>query len=292
MTAPSEPLNPFIPTLRTVHAVYRIGVIVRPKKTDALICQSLAKHFQLEIAQYGVPHADWFHWIIKRLRNAGLLALIGHLSLSLYIKLEQASERFLGKTIWEKYGVPTPGWTGLLKNTCHNEQDLKNQFKDVDLIIALDAFRLPQSFFRGLNTPFFEVAWGDATKFLGDSSAFWEYAMGKKKDSTVSIIKRTAYFQKISILTQIPVNNITDHETLRSLKVKQAIELSLRLPAVLDTALQNPHSIDYAVELKKIINQCYAPTLWTYVKFKYFGLDSLPWYACRPKDAILKMPIN
>ncbi len=270
--------------------MYRIGVIVRPKKTDALICQLLAQYVRLEIAEYGVPQADWLSWIMKRLRTAGFLVLIGHLELSLFIKLQQCIERLSGRTIWKRYGIPQPQWTDLTKAVCKNEQSLKDRFKDVDAVMALDAFRLSQSFFRGLHVPYFEVSWGDATKYLGDSAAFWEYALGNKKTSTVSIIERNSYFQKISIVSQITVNTISVHETLRSLKVKQATELSLKLPAVLrDIVARVPRQNEWTEE-KKIIRQCYAPTFWTYMKYRLCGLNSLPRYACRSKDMILKMP--
>ncbi|MFH1078276.1 MAG: hypothetical protein V1745_03295 [Patescibacteria group bacterium] len=270
--------------------MYRIGVIVRPKRTDALICRSLAGHFCLEIAQYGVPHAGWPSWILKRLRNAGPWALLGHLGLSFLIKSEQATERLFGKTIWEKLGTRTPQWASLTKTIYKDERSLRNRFKDVDAIIALDAFRLSQSFFRGLSVPYFEVVWGDATKYLGDSSAFWEYAMGNRKTSMVSMIERTAYFQKVAVVLQIPVHTITADESLRSLKVKQAIELSIELPALLEDAMAHLHDNRDAPERKKVINQCYAPTLWTYIMYRIVGLRSLPRYACRPKEIVLKIP--
>jgi hypothetical protein len=250
----------------------------------------LAKHFDLEIAQYGVPRMDWFPWILKRLRTAGLLVLIGHLELSLFIKFQQAIERLFSKTIWEKYGVPLPQWTGLVKVVCKNEQALIEQFKGVDFVLALDSFRLSQSFFRKLSTPYFEISWGDATKFLGDSAAFWEYVTEERRTATVSLIERTAYFQRMSVLRRIPIDSITPHETLRSLKVKQAIGLSIQLPLILKEVFLRPDILRGAIEQKKKIKQCYAPTLFMYARWKCFGLDSLPKRVCRSKDILLKTP--
>lgn len=266
----------------------RIGVIVRPKKTDALICQSLAKRYPLQILQYGVPRRQWISWVMKRLRTSGLWALVGHLGLSAAMKTEQAMERWTGKTIWNAHGIQTPAWVALPRRICQDEYSLKQQLEGVDLILALDAFRLPQSFFQGLNIPYLEIVWGDATKYLGDSSAFWEYAVGSRQSSMVSIVERTTYFDKVTVISQVPVETVTKQERMRSLKVKQAIALSRELPHLLETVMDRLERIRGVPARIQTVMQCYAPTLWTYLRYRFFGLRSLPAYACRLKEIMLK----
>lgn len=266
----------------------RIVVLVRKKKTDALICRALAHHASLTVIRYGVPHMQWHRWIMKRIKTAGFFVLLGHLALSIFLKCARAFEKISSKTIWEKHGAIHPVWKDIPVTTCHSLKSLQENIHEPDMIIALDAFRLPQSFFHALTVPYYEVVWSDATKYLGDSGAFWGYVAGDVHAANISIIKRSAYFHTVHVVANIPVV-ISNQESLRSLKVKQAMALAEYLPTLLTKLSNSDITHDVSTERVHTVAQCYAPTLWTYARFIFYGLSKLPRYACQYKDITVRV---
>lgn len=255
-----------------------IVVLVRKKKTDAYICELLSHHAHLIVIRYGVPHSAWYSWIIKRLRQAGPIVLLGHLTLSVYLKISRLIERVCHNSIWQKYGEHEPSWKAIPVTECHSEQALRLAVQGAQCILATDAFRLSQAFFRATVIPYYEIIWSNAVKYRGDSAAFWAYVNREVDAAAVTVARRVAYFNTLQVCTvrQTPV--LSSGESLRSIKVKQAIALKEWLPNVCTSIYSEP-TVSFEKEEIRVVRQCYAPTFWWYLSFRLFDRRIIPSYA-------------
>ena len=250
----------------------KIVVVCGRKKTDALICENLLKHFsEVKVLKYQIPYTNWFSWCFSSINKRGLKVFIGHLLLSFYIRFERFFENIQKKSIWQKYLNEVPSWQKVKATQirCFNEAQLINNIEGFDLVFITDSFRLSHNFFRNSKAKFLEIVWGKLPNYGGDSGGFWAYSQGFNKDVAVTIVERNSQFNNLKILKEIAVK-IDENETIRSIKVKQAVALANVLH----------HLEGKSKPVKKDLRVFCAPTLFTYLRFlKNKKLSDLPKYS-------------
>lgn len=262
---------------------YLIGVVAGRKATDALLCASLERAgFRLKIIQYKIPIRAWTPWVLRRIQERGLGVFIGHICLAGWLRLERLVERVRGKSIWKDSLPRVPTWTDIRseRNMFLNERAMISGLGDTDAIIFLDSFRLSHRFFRSLEQPCFQVIWGDAPEYLGDSGGYWAYTHGDPV--AVGLVARRGQFDELRLVKRFRVS-MNEQETLRTVKVKQAVALSEVLPDLLTHVLERP---PHFTQSKK--TECrvfYAPTLWTYLRGP--SSHGFPRYAFRSRPCTL-----
>jgi hypothetical protein len=260
-----------------------IGVIAGAKATDALLCASLERAgFRLKIIQYKIPIRAWIPWVLKRIQERGFGVFIGHICLAGWLRLERLIESARGKSVWADVLSQVPSWKDIQtqRKLFLNERAMISDLEDTDAIIFLDSFRLSHRFFRSLDRPCFQVVWGDAPEYLGDSGGYWAYTHGDLV--SVGLVDRRGQFDELRPVKRIPVL-VNKHETLRTVKVKQAVALSEVLPNLLSHLLETPPR--FTESRKTECRVFYAPTLWTYLR----GPSSrvFPRYAFRSRPCTL-----
>lgn len=259
---------------------YLIGVVAGTKATDELLCHSLEEAgFNLRVVHYKIPLRSWIPWMWKRVEERGLGTLIGHLCLAGWLRSERILERFRGTSIWLQRLSSIPVWRNIHSGRalCFNEEAMARDFKDVDLVIFLDSFRISHHFFRRLKKPCFQIVWGDVPDYLGDSGGYWAHARGDVV--AVSLLARRAHSDILMPVyrTEVPV---VSNDTLRTLKVKQAIAIHASLPDILKRLLIAPYRFVNPRVIEGSI--FYAPTLRTYL-FDSLPMRSFPRYAFRTR---------
>lgn len=257
-----------------------IGIIAGRKATDALLCRSLEQAgFRLKIIHYKIPVSGWLPWIAKRINERGLTTFIGHVLLAVWLRLERFKDTIQGKSLWKEQDSTTPSWDGVSspREICMSEKKLIDSLQSSEAILFLDGFRVSHRFFRRYKKPCFQIVWGSVPSYLGDSGGYWAYLQGEPV--CVSLIARREQFDQISPITEIDVP-MEAQETLRTIKIKQAIALSVVLPKMLSRVLKDPPRFRFSKEV--VCRLFYAPTLWTYLRTSFMCVK-LPQYAVRER---------
>lgn len=260
-----------------------IGVVAGRKATDALLCASLERAgFRLRIIQYKIPIRAWVPWVLRRIQEGGLGVFIGHICLAGWLRLERLIERVRGKSIWMDVLPQIPTWQNIRsqQKLFLSERAMISDLKDTGAIIFLDSFRLSHRFFRALEQPCFQVVWGDAPEYLGDSGGYWAYTHGDPV--AVGLVARRGQFDELRLVKRIYVS-MNEHETLRTVKVKQAVALSEVLPDLLSRVLKKPPRFTQSKTTECRV--FYAPTLWTYLRGP--SPHGFPRYAFRRRPCTL-----
>lgn len=263
---------------------HSIAVIAGRKKTDALLCTELAKHFpNLTIIQYQIPITQWIPWVLHRIVDLGFGVFIGHLFLSLSLRLQQKIELIRKQSLWLTCADSVPSWGNVhaRKISCFREASLLQNVRDADALLLLDSFRLSHTFYRRMKKPCLQVIWGKTPMYLGDSAGFWAFAHGEKDEVGVSVIQRTHQFNRFTVLAE-KIVVCKETEDLRSIKIHQACAMADLLPHVVQTLLAKKSAF---VHNRSQETQCRiftAPTLSTYRRFLKEGkLAALPAYASK-----------
>ena len=269
-----------------------VGIICARKSSDALISQAVESAFaQTTVVRYLIPPQHWVSWLWHRISERGFFTLLGLLSLSAYLRLERLLDRVRGRNLWSIVDRTSPRWSDV-KAPVYNffsERALINKLSECDIIISLDAIRLSHRFYRKTKARFFQIVWGEVPDAMGDSGAFWKYAVEHPEYVSVSLIERLD--EKGSIVTHervfVPVS---DHETLRTIKIKQADALAEELPRIIKEAeVINPKT---AQKKQRTCAHYYPPTLFTYLAFLRTGkITILPKYAVRKKACTIYIPL-
>lgn len=269
-----------------------VGIICARKSSDALISQAVESVFgQTTVVRYLIPPQHWVSWLWHRIRERGFFTLIGLLALSAYLRGERLIDRLKGRNLWSVVDRPTPKWSDLKMPPFNflSERALIKKLSDCDVIISLDAIRLSHRFYRKTKARFFQVVWGEVPDAMGDSGAFWQYAIHHPKYVSVSVIERID--EKGSVTTHARLHvPVGDQETLRTIKIKQADTLAEELPRLIkEVAKVNPKT---AEKKQRMCSFYYPPTLATYLTFLKKGkLSKLPKYALRKKACAIYIPL-
>lgn len=266
----------------------RIGIVSGKKLTDALLCHAIIQKFpNTRIIKYRMPVYMWFSWIIKRIHKLGIIILIGHILLSIYLKFQRKIEFLFQKSLWLKYIKVSPSWNAIPnKKLCLSEKKLIKEMKKVNFVIFTDQFRFSPNFFKQIKVPIFELIWGDAPNYMGDSSGFWEFAINNKNQVGITIIKRFKQYDKVKIIQKetVALDNLED---IRTIKIKQAIKMAEIIPETIQRFLNNKKNISTFKE-KTICRLFQAPTLFTYLSFLKFGkINNLPKYSYKKTNCTL-----
>lgn len=264
----------------------RVGIIGGRKASDAALCQAITTAFPGSIVvHYQIPIRAWIPWIWRRVRERGLATLLGHLALSTYLRAARVRDRLLGRSLWRNIDLATPSWRGVATQSAWSEEQVISAVADCDIIVMLDAFRVSHRFFRQLRKPCLQVIWGNSPLYMGDSGAFWAFALGDRTRVGASIVLRSTQFSTISIITSLSIA-ITEEDSLRSIKVKQVAKLATHLPTIIAAmTTRKPFITDRRAA---VAYHYYAPTLWTYLRIMSTGPQhALPAYARREQPCML-----
>lgn len=257
--------------------IKKIGIICGRRISNAVIIQNLEEEgFELHIVKYQIPITHWYSWIKKRISETGVLVLLGHVSLSMYLRCCRLFEYIRGRSIWDEEEISHASWKSVKSNLIfsHSENDVIEQVKDVDIIILLDHFRFSHRFFRKLKMPIVEIIYGITPEYMGDSASWWAMCIGDKRSVGYSIIERMAQYNKFSILE----SDVVDiHNTdIRKIKVKQVKKISKILPKIIKNYSKKDHQLVYKANRRIFI----APTLCTYLRSLINGkISKLPSYS-------------
>lgn len=259
----------------------QIGIVSGKKLTDALLCDAILKKFPNTIVvQYQIPISMWFSWIIKRIHKMGIVVLIGHILLSIYLRVQRKIELLFQQSLWLKYVKISPSWKKIPnKTSCLSENKLIEKMKKIDLVILTDQFRLSHNFYRQIKVPYLELVWGDVPNYMGNSAGFWAFTTNDKKQVGITVIERFSQYNKIKIIQQESVV-LDNQENLRIIKIKQAIKMAEIAPGTILHFLKNHGSTENYTEIDTICRLFQAPTLFTYFSFlKFARIKNLPKYS-------------
>ena len=252
----------------------QVTVICWGKASDAFLIASLLQHFsKIKVVVYKIPPQYWISWVWYRIRYIGLFKFVGHLELSVWIRLERLIDKLRGKNIWKTHAQRVPNWTSLKPVIALSEGKLIEHTQEADIIVMTDNIRLSHGFYRKNDARILQIIWGAAPGYMGDSGGFWAYAAGDLDSCGPTIIERGSQYDSFAVIKQIPVR-LNAKETLRSIKVKQVIALSAELPFLLQT---QPSGTQAELPCRTF----YAPTAITYAKFllNNHALAKTPEYA-------------
>lgn len=264
----------------------RVGIVCGRKASDAALCRAMLAAFpDSVVVQHQIPVHDWFGWLVRRIRERGFLTLIGHLALSTYLRLARLRDRMLGRSLWRSLGMQPPTWKGITAHFAWREQQIIDMLGACDVIILFDAYRLSHRFFRRLQKPCLQVAWGMSPNYMGDSGAFWAYALGDTAHVGASVLLRSQHFSTITVVSSLLID-VTDLDTLRSIKIKQVKTLAQHLPII--THVVGTRKTFLTDKRSALAQHYYAPTLWTYLRVMATGPQhTLPTYARRTQPCTL-----
>lgn len=257
-----------------------IGIVSGKKLTDALLCDSILKNFpNTTVVQYQIPVKMWFSWIIKRIHKMGIVVLLGHILLSIYLRVQRKIELLFQRSLWLKYIKFSPSWNTIQnKTSCLSEKKLIEKLRKVDIVILTNQFRLSHNFYRQIKVPCLELVWGDAPNYMGDSAGFWAFVTNDKKQVGVTIIERFSQYNKMKIIRKEKII-LDNQENLRTIKIKQAIKMAEIIPETILHFLKNHGTENYS-EKETICRLFQAPTLFTYLSFlKFAKIKNLPEYS-------------
>lgn len=261
---------------------FTLGIVAGRKATDAVLCECLEQAFpNVKIVQYRIPFGAWVPWIIKRIREMGPAVLIGHLLLSIFLRVQRFYENLRGRSLWLKFGSARPNWRKVRTRSkfCFSELAARQYLKDTDAIILLDSFRFSHQWYRDLPVPIFQIIWGMMPDYTGDSGAFWAYALGQLKRIGVTVIVRGAEFNSFSVLAE-RIISAGDKETIRTIKIRQAQALVATLPGALQLFLERAR-FRLPLSPAPVAGRLFrAPTIGTYLRFlRSHRLVKIPGYA-------------
>lgn len=257
-----------------------IGIVSGKKLTDALLCNVILKKFpNTTVIQYQIPIKMWFSWIIKRIHKMGIVILIGHILLSIYLRAQRRIELLFQRSLWLRYIKFSPSWDRIPNKTSYlSEKKLIEKMRKVDIVILTGQFRLSHNFYRKIKVPCLELVWGNVPDYMGDSAGFWAFATNDRKQVGITIIERFSQYNKIKIIQHASVV-LDDQENLRTIKIKQAIKMAEIVPEAILHFLKNYGTENYS-EKETICRLFQAPTLFTYLSFlKFAKMKNLPKYS-------------
>lgn len=261
-----------------------LGVVAGTKATDALLCHSLEKAgFRLKIVHYKIPFRSWVPWVLKRIRERGLGVFAGHLFLAAWLRIERFMESMQHRSPWLDQLAEAPSWQTVRteRRLSLKEQAVIEYVKDADAILILDSFRFSHRFFRALRQPCFQIVWGDVPGYLGDSAGYWAYL--RSDPVAVTVISRRMQFNVLNVIRRIPVR-VNGAETLRTVKIKQAVALDAALAEILKKALKEPLHVERPKRTE--CRYFYAPTLWLHLR-RPKRIVSFPSYAFRSQQCTI-----
>lgn len=255
----------------------KLTLICFGKASDAYLAESLERDgFQLKIMIFKIPVRYWMSWILRRIKHLGVLVFLGHLLLSLWIRVERLLNRLSKKDIWKDCGTESPAWhrVNSKPRIIFSEQKLLRATQDAEIILLTDSMRLHHTFYRKNKARVLQLIWGACPKYLGDSGGFWAYAVGDRENIGPTLVERGSQYDCFSVLKQFDTE-LGAFETLRSIKVKQVREVTCSLSSSLELPTPTSHR---SVTCKTFC----APTAFTYVRFlKHHSLDLIPSYASK-----------
>lgn len=265
----------------------KLGVIAGMKSTDALLCQALeqAGH-TLAIIHPRIPVSEWIPWLTRRIRERGFSTLIGNLLLAGVLRFERSKESLFKHSPWELVGKRPPRWQAVQARAyaCADEEEMIQLLKGTEMVVMLDAFRLSHRLFRSLSRPCIQVIWGSVPDFMGDSGGYWAYL--ERKPVVVTLVERGTQFDRLSVVAKFTVETGA-HETLRTIKVKQAAALERHLSSFLSV----PRAASTEAKTEQVTcRHFYAPTAWTYLLRRAPSSHPLPLYAGRTSVCAVNLP--
>ncbi len=257
----------------------RVGVIAGFKASDAALCSALEQSFpNLTIVRYRIPIKQWIPWLLKKITNDGFFVLLGHLELSVFLRLQRLAERLVRPSLWLRYTSRVPSWSKVQSPivNCYSETQAIKALREVDVIVFLDALRMSHRFHRQCKAQILQIIWSNLPQFYGDSGSFWSFSLNKEEPLGVSLILRGEHFNKFIIVSKTSIAS-ESNDDLRTIKIKQVLAVANILLSVIKRILQAQPAASYQPTPCRIFR---PPTLFTYLKFlKHHSLTRLPNYA-------------
>lgn len=243
------------PTLRVV-------IVSGYRMSSQTACEAISRSLPVEIVLYRIPPAKWFNWLSYRIKRFGLLTLLGHISLSIYLKCRAFLLRFHRRSWDQTKGYCTPERAVRVRS----ERQLFHYISDADIVILMEPFRLPRSIYSRKTTTFLEVIWGTVPEFMGDSAGWWESVIRNNSITSVGLIQRTVEASDITLLASWNVN-LEPQDTIGRIRLRQADVLIKKLPQFLNELLV--HSTHHQKQtVKRLIGFSYiSPTASEYLKY-------------------------